>query len=139
MVHAARKILCVNVGSMTGCPFCGVQESLLAENDHAIAPADKHPISKGHSLIIPRQHVPSIFDLSSEEYVGCFDLVRTVRQLLERKYSPAGFNLAVNDGRAAGQTVAHAHVHVVPRYPGDCLKPNNLLREFLAGPGTQPQ
>lgn len=120
---------------MTACPFCEAMESPLAENDVALAIDDKHPISPGHCLIIPRKHVPSIFALSLEDYLGCFALVRTVKQLLETRHAPAGFNLAVNNGSAAGQTVEHAHIHVVPRYPGDAVKRAGQLREFLPGRG----
>lgn len=121
---------------MKGCPFCRHQEAPLAENEVALALDDKHPISPGHCLVIPRRHVPSVFALSLEEYLGCFALVRTVKQLLESRHSPAGFNLAVNNGPAAGQTVEHAHIHVVPRYPGDILKPASRLGEFLPGRGS---
>ena len=121
---------------MSPCPFCASVETPLAENEVALAIADRHPISPGHCLIIPRQHATSIFTLSLEEYLRCFALVRDVKHLLETRYSPAGFNLAVNSGPAAGQTVEHAHIHVVPRYPGDALKPESLLREILPGPGS---
>ena len=125
-----------NVGSMTVCPFCGPQKSPLAENETALAIDDKRPISPGHCLIILRQHVPSIFMLPLDAYLGCFALVRTVQELLASSRCPAGFNLVVNNGAAAGQTVEHAHIHIVPRYPGDLLKPDGRLREFLPGPGS---
>ncbi len=125
------------VAVMPSCPFCTPLESPLADNESALAIEDKHPISPGHCLVVPRRHVVSIFALSLDEYRHCFELVRNVKDLLEKKHFPAGFNLAVNDGRTAGQTVEHAHIHVVPRFVGDTLKPNNLLGERLPGPGRK--
>jgi diadenosine tetraphosphate (Ap4A) HIT family hydrolase len=118
---------------MTACPFCHLPGPPLAETAHAFAISDQHPISPGHSLIVPRRHVPSIFALDDHEYNDCFALVRRFKALLETRHHPAGFNLAVNDGAVAGQTVQHAHIHIVPRYPGDLLRPNHF-REFLPGP-----
>jgi diadenosine tetraphosphate (Ap4A) HIT family hydrolase len=119
---------------MTACPFCDPTESPLAETAHAFAIGDKHPISRGHCLIVPRRHVSSIFVLDDNEYKECFALVRSLKALLETRHHPAGFNLAVNDGIAAGQSVQHAHIHIVPRYPDDTLRPNRL-HQFLPGPG----
>src|SRR5690242_5581088 len=107
---------------MSACPFCQPPEIPIAENAVALAIDDKYPVSPGHCLIISRRHVSTIFALPGEEYLGCFQLVRTVKELLERRYSPAGFNLVVNSGTAAGQTVDHAHIHVVPRFEGDLLQ-----------------
>jgi diadenosine tetraphosphate (Ap4A) HIT family hydrolase len=123
---AERTFACGNVNPMLACPFCQPQEMIVAENEVALAIADKHPISLGHCLVIPRRHVSSIFDLPSEEYMGYLQLVRTLKNLLSARHSPAGFNLAVNDGKAAGQTVEHAHIHLVPRYEGDLLNPSDL-------------
>ena len=126
---------CGNVSTMSNCPFCQPQENILAENEFALAIAAKHPLSQGHCLVVPNQHISSIFDLPLEEYAECFQLVRTVKMELDNRHSPAGFNLSVNNGRVAGQTVERAHIHVVPRYEGDLLKLNGLLREALPGPG----
>jgi diadenosine tetraphosphate (Ap4A) HIT family hydrolase len=118
---------------MLACPFCKSQEVLLAENEIALAIKDKHPISMGHALIIPRRHVSSIFVLTLEEYLGCFELVRIVKELLEDSHAPEGFNLLVNNGAAAGQTVEHAHIHVVPRYKDDALRPSPFHPAPLPG------
>ncbi len=102
---------------MNGCPFCDIAEPVLVRNQHALAISDKNPISPGHSLIVPTVHVQSIFALPLERYQGCFELLRTLKERLEESHSPAGFNVVVNGGKAAGQTVDHAHIHLVPRYP----------------------
>lgn len=89
---------------------------------------DAHPLSPGHTLIIPRRHVRSVFELSTDEYEDVWRLVRRVRELLSRRYEPAGMTVGCNDGEAAGQTVEHAHVHVIPRYRGDVEDPRGGIR-----------
>jgi diadenosine tetraphosphate (Ap4A) HIT family hydrolase len=101
---------------MNGCPFCDILEPVLIRNQHALAIADKNPISPGHSLIVPTVHTESILALSLEHYRACFELLRSLKESLEASHSPAGFNVVVNSGKAAGQTVDHAHIHLVPRY-----------------------
>ena len=102
------------------CPFCSVASKLIAENAAAIAFADGYPVSAGHTLVVPRSHVVSVVDLAADEQAQLWQLVAEVRDLLSAKYSADGFNVGVNDGQAAGQTVMHAHVHVIPRYASDC-------------------
>jgi len=115
------------------CPFCSDQLSLLAENAYAIAFADGFPVSEGHVLVAPRRCVSSLFELSGDERAMVFELVAEVRELLSDRYSPAGFNVGLNDGDAAGQTVMHAHVHMIPRYKGDCDDPRGGVRWVLPG------
>lgn len=89
---------------------------IFAQNAAAIALRDSYPISAGHSLVIPRQHVSSIYDLADAEQTQLWLLVREVRSIIIEQLSPAGFNIGINDGEAAGQTIPHAHLHVIPRY-----------------------
>jgi diadenosine tetraphosphate (Ap4A) HIT family hydrolase len=104
-------------GELMGpCPFCNNQETVLVRNDHAFAISDKNPISPGHSLIVSRRHLATIFDLDAWEYAGCFELLRELKHTILRTRNPQGFNIMVNCGREAGQTVFHAHIHLVPRY-----------------------
>src|SRR5262245_16270671 len=105
------------------CIFCRNDRPILAETKLSLAFFDGFPISKGHSLVIPKRHVMSIWELTTEEYIDAFSLVRTVKSLLERKFEPQGFNIGVNCGEAAGLTVFHAHIHIVPRYLGDVSNP----------------
>ncbi|MDD3643748.1 MAG: HIT family protein [Candidatus Krumholzibacteria bacterium] len=95
------------------CPFCS-PSGVFLENDLAAAIPDRHPIRPGHTLVIPKRHVASFFDLTPEEAAACFELVRAVRARLEGEYSPGGYKIGINIGRAAGQSVMHAHIHVVP-------------------------
>jgi ATP adenylyltransferase len=105
------------------------------ENEHAFSIKDRHPVSRGHSLIIPKTHIASIFELQVDQYRACLDLLRAVREHLEREHQPGGFNIGVNCGTVAGQTVAHAHVHLIPRYAGDVAKPRGGVRNVIPGKG----
>lgn len=113
---------------MNGCPFCDLAEPVLVRYEHALAINDKNPISPGHSLIVPTVHIQSIFALPLEKYQGCFELLRTLKERLEESYSPVGFDVVVNTGQAAGQTVDHAHIHLVPRYPEDLSRPRSTCQ-----------
>ena len=95
------------------CPFCN-PAGVIVENDLAVAIPDKHPIRHGHTLVIPKRHVASFFDLIPEEVSACFDLVRAVRERLESEHAPGGYKIGINVGRAAGQSIMHVHIHVVP-------------------------
>jgi diadenosine tetraphosphate (Ap4A) HIT family hydrolase len=112
------------------CPFCQVVErrEYTAESHHAVALNDTFPVTRGHTLVIPRRHVLSIYDLPEAEQADVWALVAQLRSLLAEEYSPAGFNIGLNDGAAAGQTIDHAHVHVIPRYEGDVSDPRGGVR-----------
>ena len=107
----------------------------LAETKLSLAFLDSFPVSSGHALVIPRRHVVSIWDLATEEYADAFDLVRQVKDLLQKKFEPQGFNVGVNCGEAAGQTVFHAHIHIIPRYAGDVPRPRGGVRNIIPGKG----
>lgn len=92
---------------------------------------DGYPISKGHALVVPKRHVASIFNLSDGELTDLWSLVSVVRQRLVFEFTPDAMNIGVNDGGAAGQTVPHAHIHVIPRYSGDVEDPRGGVRWIL--------
>ena len=112
------------------CPFCHAcsGRELTGANTAAVAFPDRYPLSRGHTLIVPRQNADSVFDLSAEETQSLWSLVAAVRQKLAQILAPAGFNIGINDGAAAGQTVPHAHVHVIPRYVSDMPDPRGGVR-----------
>ena len=114
----------------SGCPFCDriASSNRLAANESAIAFPDGFPVSEGHMLVVPRRHVTSLWDLSPNEQHDIWGLVSEVRALLASRHSPDGFNVGVNDGASAGQTVHHAHLHVIPRYAGDVPDPRGGIR-----------
>jgi ATP adenylyltransferase len=118
------------------CIFCALDRAILAETKLSKAFLDGFPVSKGHALVIPKRHVPTIWELSAEEYVDVFNLVREVRQLIQARFEPPGINVGVNCGQAAGQTVFHAHIHIVPRYSGDVPNPRGGIRNIIPGQGT---
>jgi diadenosine tetraphosphate (Ap4A) HIT family hydrolase len=99
------------------CPFCD-PVNVLFDNESAVAIPDRSPVSRGHTLVIPKRHIGSLFDATDEEVLGWWQLVRKVREHLDSEYSPDGYNLTVNIGSDAGQSVMHAHIHVIPRYSG---------------------
>lgn len=89
---------------------------------------DAYPVSNGHTLIIPRRHVRSLFDLNPDERNALFNLVEEAKSRLEQEFRPDAFNIAINDGPAAGQTVLHLHVHLIPRYENDTPEPRGGVR-----------
>ncbi len=116
----------------TDCPFCRLEERrILLVNDLAAAFTDGFPISEGHTLVVPKRHVASLFDLTEEEQAAVWSLVAQVRAKLMAELKPDGFNVGLNDGVAAGQTVMHAHVHVIPRRRGDSEDPRGGVRWIL--------
>jgi len=113
------------------CIFCRPQREILASNAHAIAVFDTYPVSPGHSLILPLRHVVTIWDLPEDEYLACYALVRELKPVLEARFKPDGFNVGVNCGEAAGQSVWHAHIHVIPRFKGDTPFPKGGVRHVI--------
>ena len=114
------------------CIFCNTKgEKLVAENALAQAVYDTYPVSPGHVLVIPRRHVATIWDLSEEEYASCFALVRQARAIIEARHGTNAFNVGVNCGVLAGQSVMHAHIHLIPRYRGDVPDPRGGIRNVI--------
>jgi len=108
------------------------QLDICNETDALIAFRDKFPISPGHTLIVPRRHVASFFDMTQEEKNDIFELVELVMVGLDEEYSPSGYNVGWNDGASAGQTVFHFHLHVIPRFDGDVEDPRGGVRWVVA-------
>jgi diadenosine tetraphosphate (Ap4A) HIT family hydrolase len=114
------------------CPLCDVGEDrIIVAHQHAIAVADLFPIATGHTLVIPRRHVTRIFDLDRSEYTELWNFVFDVRRVVAERFRPAAFNIGVNDGKAAGQTIEHAHIHIIPRYDRDVDDPRGGIRWIL--------
>lgn len=113
----------------TPCPFCSLDPlQLVAAHPLALAFRDRSPVSPGHSLVIPRRHVVSFFDCTAEERAAMLALLDEVRTGLDREYRPDGYNIGLNNGAAAGQTVMHVHMHLIPRYAGDAADPRGGVR-----------
>lgn len=115
------------------CPFCQRvrSEEVIVENERAVAFHDAFPVSPGHTLIVPRDHEADYFALEADQRHALWSLIDAVRDELETRFGPAAYNIGINAGRAAGQTVSHAHVHVIPRYEGDVEDPRGGIRHVI--------
>ncbi|KZK36938.1 HIT family protein [Lactococcus taiwanensis] len=115
---------------MENCPFCGQVEKLF-ENVLAQAFYDKCPVAKGHILITPKRHIASYFDLTKAEHDEIEELLRRSKHYLDKNFHPTGYNVGINIGKAAGQTVFHCHIHLIPRYCGDVKNPTGGVRGVI--------
>lgn len=114
------------------CPFCNQDSTkIILANAHAIAIFDGFPVTLGHTLIAPKRHIDSFFEATKEEQAAMIDLLGETRQLLIAERNPDGFNIGINDGTAAGQTVMHLHIHLIPRYSGDTEDPRGGVRWIM--------
>ena len=118
------------------CPFCEVTkhdkaQRIIKENDFAFVIRDGFPVSEGHTLIILKRHVASFFEISNEERRALLDLLDQAKKALDQEFSPAAYNIGINDGASAGQTVPHLHVHLIPRYKGDVEDPRGGIRWIM--------
>ena len=115
------------------CLFCNIKESgNVHENDFAFVSYDSYPISKYHSLIIPKRHVIDYFDLSKEELIACDELIKIIKNEIEVKdQSVKGFNLGTNIGKVSGQSILHCHFHLIPRRAGDVDNPQGGVRSVI--------
>jgi diadenosine tetraphosphate (Ap4A) HIT family hydrolase len=111
------------------CPFCPAKDrEIIASHALAVAVTDSFPLTKGHSLIVPRRHVASFFELTTDERLAMIGLLDEAKAVLDRQHAPDGYNIGINDGAAAGQTVMHVHLHLIPRYRGDADDPRGGVR-----------
>jgi diadenosine tetraphosphate (Ap4A) HIT family hydrolase len=112
------------------CPFCKIQNPIL-ENEKAYAIYDKNPVNQGHLLIITKRHLNSYFNTTYQEQKALDNLLRKGRNLLLEKFNPDGFNIGINEGEYAGQTIKHLHIHLIPRYKGDIEDPTGGVRGVI--------
>lgn len=107
------------------------QSAWVNENESAAALRDAFPVSPGHTLIVPKRSVSSVFDLSDKELLDCWRLLRAESERLLSSLSPEGFNIGINVGEAAGQTIEQAHIHLIPRFRGDVPSPRGGVRGVI--------
>lgn len=125
---------------MQKCVFCQRERlEVIAENKLALAFNDGCPVSKGHTLVIPKRHVDNFFLASPEEHSAIVELIHEVKHILQDKFSPDGYNIGANVGPAAGQTVFHFHMHIIPRYRGDVPDPRGGVRKVLPCRSYHPE
>ena len=114
-------------------PF--VEKKKILENEFAYAIYDGFHVSKGHMLVIAKADVTEIFELKKNEYISCFELLIDVKNYIQNKYNPDGFNIGVNCNTSAGQTVPVPHIHIIPRYKGDIEDARGGIRNIIPGKG----
>ena len=111
------------------CPFCDPsQDRIWFDHSTGIVLWNAFPVSQGHALVVAKQHVASLYDLPMEAQTAMWQLVVDVRSRLQEEHQPDGFNIGLNDGVASGQTVMHAHIHVIPRWDNDVPDPRGGIR-----------
>jgi diadenosine tetraphosphate (Ap4A) HIT family hydrolase len=111
------------------CPFCALPDArILSSGPFGVVIRDAYPVSPGHTLIIPRRHVGSFFELTADERGSLLGLLEAAKRELDDAHRPDGYNIGINDGPAAGQTVPHLHIHLIPRYQGDQPDPRGGVR-----------
>ena len=132
--HARR----VTVASrLVSSPFLEAPaSSWVASNALAFALRDRFPVSPGHTLVIPRRLVAAWFDATADEHAAIFALISDVKRQLDAELHPDGYNIGINAGEAAGQTVMHLHVHLIPRFRGDVDDPRGGVRHVIPGKGN---
>jgi diadenosine tetraphosphate (Ap4A) HIT family hydrolase len=114
------------------CIFCDwSSREILVEDEHAVAFFDAFPVNPGHVLIVPKKHVADYFDLESALQQACMKLLNQAKVLIQERYNPEGFNIGINAGAAAGQTIFHVHLHLIPRYHGDMPDPRGGVRGVI--------
>jgi diadenosine tetraphosphate (Ap4A) HIT family hydrolase len=115
------------------CPFCKKIDK-VAENNSVFAMKDNYPVSEGHLLIIPYRHTENFFSMTEVERSNAMELIRVLKnQLEESDSSITGFNIGMNSGESAGQTVMHSHIHLIPRRDGDIRNPRGGVRGVIPG------
>jgi diadenosine tetraphosphate (Ap4A) HIT family hydrolase len=118
------------------CLFCEINKTksrIILENTYAFALSDQFPVSQGHTLIVLKRHIASLFEASSKEITAIFDLANQMQKLLSKQYKPNGYNIGFNDLEAAGQSIPHCHMHIIPRYQGDVKNPRGGIRGVIPG------
>ena len=115
------------------CIFCKIRnEELQFENQLAYSSTDSYPVSEFHSLIVPKRHVETYFDLTEAEIQACNDLIlKTKEKILKLDSSVKGFNIGTNSGKVAGQSIMHCHIHLIPRREGDVENPQGGVRSVI--------
>ena len=127
--------ICCNTSNMTRpkpCPFCTLPtERITDSNKFGVVIRDGYPISAGHTLIIPKRHVGSFFETTQDEKLALLALLESAQKELKKMLNPPSFNIGINDGKEAGQTVPHLHIHLIPRYESDITDPRGGVRWII--------
>ncbi len=120
------------------CRFCSPRE-VTRQNELAYCERDRFPASPGHSLVMPFRHCANVFDLTPEEMSACMELLVQERMAVDDEFSPDGYNVGVNVNAAAGQSIFHVHIHLIPRYKGDSSRPRGGVRQVIPEKADYPR
>ena len=115
------------------CLFCTTKkEDIIKENEFAYATFDSYPISSKHCLIVPKRHIKDYFELNENEVTGCDQLIKIIKNQIEKDDKTVkGFNIGINSGKVAGQSIMHCHIHLIPRREGDVENPQGGVRGVI--------
>ena len=115
------------------CLFCNINsQDLVFDNKFAFVSFDSYPVSKYHSLIVPKRHILDYFELTNEELLACNDLIKKIKKKIQNEDKTVdGFNIGTNSGVAAGQSIMHCHIHLIPRRKGDVDNPQGGVRGVI--------
>jgi len=115
------------------CLFCTTKKKdIIEENEFAYAIFDSYPISSKHCLIVPKRHIKDYFELNENEVTGCDQLIKIIKNQIEKDDKTVkGFNIGVNSGKVAGQSIMHCHIHLIPRREGDVENPQGGVRGVI--------
>jgi len=134
-IYVYQHYTTIHRGKTNVSPFFNDDQprELIYESGTAFSFYDKFPVSLGHALILPKRLISNYFDLSIKEQMACWMMVNKVKSLLQNRFNPDGFNIGINIQEAAGQSIPHCHIHVIPRYVGDVEKPRGGVRGVIPG------
>lgn len=132
-IHEYQHYNQIKKAENTNCPFCNPdsERELIVESATAYAIYDKFPVNDGHALIIPKRHIENYFDLTFKEQAACMFMLNKVKEIILDRFKPDGFNVGINVGEKAGQSVNHVHIHLIPRYNGDVEEPRGGVRGVI--------
>lgn len=122
---------------ISDCIFCSIpRDRIILENELIFAIRDNYPVTPLHSLIIPKRHVIDYFSLTKDELLSCDALLKEVKNSIKvEDESVKAFNIGINSGKEAGQTIFHCHIHLIPRRVGDVENPRGGIRHLIPGKG----
>lgn len=124
------------IAAQSDCVFCSPNREVIWEDKYFIAIYDRFPVSKGHVLLIPKEHMVSLFDFPLRMLTASFLALHSIKTILDDLYEPNGYNIGMNLGEAAGQTIDHFHIHIIPRYKGDVENPTGGVRFVIPHKGN---
>ncbi|MDD4531539.1 MAG: HIT family protein [Candidatus Pacebacteria bacterium] len=122
------------------CFFCEIQkkkdDKIIIDNQSFFSRYDDFPVTPGHCEIIAKNHIVSFFELTSKQLADFYELLQKTRLIIDDKFNPDSYNIGINEGEAAGRTIQHLHIHLIPRYKGDVENPRGGVRNVIPGKGN---